>query len=251
MNKIIHLTAFLFFSLSFQLQAQEVCDNAIDDDGDGLTDLNDDDCICNSLVPSSLIPNPSFEEMTCCPLENERLDCADGWIQASAPTTDFVHTCGGYLGNTSIPAFAPLPFADGEGGVGFRDGQGQVGSNYKEYVGACLTEPMETGASYRLDFFVGFQDNIPGSKDFNIALFATTQCSRLPFGGNSTQIGCPLNAGNYVQLGELHVSGSNEWVNAVLNLWQIRHMKSSYWGQAVVRTPIINSTPIFMLTGWR
>lgn len=211
------LNAFLLFLslISAQATAQEICDNAIDDDGDGLIDLNDDDCTCNSLLPSSLIPNPSFEEMTCCPTANAMLNCAVDWIQASAPTTDYVHTCGGYLGNTSIPAYAPLPFPDGNGGVGFRDGQAQAGNNYKEYVGACLTQPMETGVTYRLDFFVGFRDNVPGSQGFKIAVFAATQCSDLPFGGNNNSVGCPANTGNYVQLGETYVSGSNEWVNVV------------------------------------
>jgi gliding motility-associated-like protein len=204
-----------FLSGTLWLQGQEICDNAIDDDGDGLVDLNDNDCICDGLSPSSLIPNPSFEEMSCCPTANEMLHCANNWIQASAATTDYVHTCENYLGNTSIPAYAPLPFPDGEGGVGFRDGQEHAGINYKEYVGACLLEPMEVGVSYRIDFFVGFQDNVTGSKHFDIALFASTNCNNLPFGGNNYQIGCPVNAGNYVQLGETFVSGSNEWVNVV------------------------------------
>ena len=44
--------------------SQEICDNGIDDDGDGLIDLNDPDCECNGFgtpqtIPS-LIPNPSF-----------------------------------------------------------------------------------------------------------------------------------------------------------------------------------------------
>jgi gliding motility-associated-like protein len=205
----------IFLSSNLLLQGQEICDNAIDDDGDGLIDLNDNDCICDALLPSSLIPNPSFEEMNCCPTANEMLECADYWIQASAPTTDYVHTCENYLGNTSIPAYAPLPFPDGEGAVGFRDGQEHAGINYKEYVGACLLEPMEVGVSYRLDFFVGFQDDVAGSKSFDIALFASTNCNNLPFGGNNYQIGCPVNTGYYVQLGETFVSGSNEWVNVV------------------------------------
>ena len=40
---------------------EEICDNAIDDDNDGLIDLNDSDCACILVEPVSLIPNPSFE----------------------------------------------------------------------------------------------------------------------------------------------------------------------------------------------
>ena len=48
--------------------AQEICTNGIDDDADGLIDLNDTtDCVCNSgtTIPVSLIPNPSFEQLNC------------------------------------------------------------------------------------------------------------------------------------------------------------------------------------------
>lgn len=215
-NKI-HLILLFLLCIATASFAQEICDNGIDDDGDGLIDLNDwSDCKCDAVSPTSLIPNPSFEEMTCCPTENEQLNCAVGWIQASPPTTDYVHTCGGYLGNASINAVAPLPFADGEGGVGFRDGQMNIGAIYKEYVGACLTEVMEVGATYRLDFYVGFQDERPGSMNFDIALFASADCNNLPFGtGNNVTIGCPTNVNGYTELGEQYVSGSNEWVNVV------------------------------------
>ncbi len=241
------LILIFFLLLNFQwLNGQEICDNAIDDDGDGLVDLNDDDCICDGLLPSSLIPNPSFEEMNCCPTANEMLHCADYWIQASAPTTDYVHTCEGYLGNTSIPAFAPLPFADGEGGVGFRDGQAQAGNNYKEYVGACLLEPMEVGVSYRLDFFVGFRDNVPGSTSFNIALFASSDCNNLPFGAyNDYLIGCPLNAGGYVQLGETFVSGSNEWVNVVFEFTAVQPYEVIVLGPSCSPNPNYYLDPYF------
>ncbi len=75
--KAISIVGFMIFFWPLAM-SQEICDNAIDDDADSLVDLNDPDCKCESLLPSSLIPNPSFEEMTCCPIENERLDCAVG-----------------------------------------------------------------------------------------------------------------------------------------------------------------------------
>ena len=33
------------------ISAQEICNNGIDDDGDSLVDINDDECICNNLLP--------------------------------------------------------------------------------------------------------------------------------------------------------------------------------------------------------
>lgn len=191
---------------------QEICDNGIDDDQDGLIDLNDDECMCDLLTPSSLIPNPSFEERNCCPNMNAQLNCADGWIQASAPTTDYINTCSDYLGNTSIPAFAPLPMPDGEGVVGFRDGQANVGPSYKEYVGSCLTASMIPGVEYKLQFYVGFRDVPANQQNLDIAIFGSTSCNNLPFGGNSVSVGCPANTSFYDQLGVQSVSGSNEWI---------------------------------------
>ncbi|MEL7220863.1 MAG: gliding motility-associated C-terminal domain-containing protein [Bacteroidota bacterium] len=177
------------------------------------------------------------------------LNCADGWIQASSPTTDYVHTCMGFLGNTSIPAFAPLPFPDGEGAVGFRDGQFNVGPNYKEYVGACLIETMEVGQNYRLDFYVGFQDNVPGSTSFDTAFFGSTDCNNLPFGGNSITIGCPENTGNYTLLGQQTVSGSNEWVNVAQEFVADQPYEVLIIGPACAGNPNFTQDPYFYVDG--
>ncbi len=244
-----HILSFLIICLSVTCYGQEICDNGIDDDGDGLIDLNDEECECSTFLPSSLIPNQSFEDRTCCPTMNARLDCAVGWIQASNPTTDYVHTCGNYLGNTSIPAFAPLPFPDGQGAVGFRDGQKNVGSNYKEYVGACLTEPMEVGVSYSLEFYVGFRDNIQGNKSLNIAIFGSDNCSRLPFGNNSSSIGCPANTGFYDEIDIQSVSGSNEWVSISFEFTPSKPYEVIVIGPSCPANPNYIFDPYFYLDG--
>ena len=171
---------------------EEICDNAIDDDGDGLIDLNDPDCDCPVIAPVSLIPNPSFEDQNCCPGSRSELNCADTWIQASASTTDYLHTCG-WMGWREFPP--PLPFPDGEGVVGLRDGRVRnVGQEYdwKEYAGACLLSPLLANTSYRFRFHVGFI-NQEASPPMSITFFGTTDCANLPFGGTNDMIGCPTN----------------------------------------------------------
>lgn len=61
---VLIFVSFLSIQISF---GQEICDNAIDDDGDSFIDLNDDECACEGFMGeiTSLIPNPSFEEMDC------------------------------------------------------------------------------------------------------------------------------------------------------------------------------------------
>ncbi len=251
MRRTISIFILSLFSISSswaQLQF-EICDNGIDDDLDGFIDLNDEKCDCANELPSSLIPNPSFEEKTCCPSANAMLNCAVGWVQASAPTTDYINTCGGFLGNTNIPAVAPLPLADGEGAVGFRDGEGHVSSNYKEYVGACLTETMKAGVAYRLQFFVGFRDNVQGSKSLDIAIFGGTSCSQLPFGGGSISIGCPANTSTYDQIDIQFVSGSNEWVSVEFEFTPSVDYEVIIIGPSCEGNPNWLESPYFYLDG--
>jgi len=205
MNLALRIFIQLFFiSLATTAYSQEICNDAKDNDGDGLIDLNDDDCECESLIPSSLIPNPSFEEMTCCPTGGSQLDCANSWIQASEATTDYLHTCG-LLGPFWLGHTSPQPFPDGDGCIGFRDGK--PGSpEFKEYTGACLSEPLEAGTTYVFDFFLGFHDDRSG-RDATVAFFGTPFCSSIPFGNNNENFGCPTNGSGWDLLGEVEVSG--------------------------------------------
>ena len=192
----------------------EICDNALDDDGDGLTDLNDPDCECEIVVPVSLIPNPSFEDMNCCPTAQSQLHCADVWIQASEPTTDFIHMCD-WMGWNEFPP--PLPFPDGEGIMGFRDGRVRQSNipetNWKEYAGACLLSPLIADTPYVFEFYVGFVTRLK-SPDINITFFGTTDCANLPFGVGDADFGCPTNGPGWKRLGSSFVSGGvgNKWV---------------------------------------
>ncbi len=225
--------------------AQEICNNAIDDDNDGLIDLNDDDCICEAILPASLIPNPSFEEMICCPTDESQLNCAVSWIQASIPTTDYVHTCG-VLANPFLVGYAaPQPFPDGQGGVGFRDGK-PGNPNFKEYVGACLLSPMTAGNEYRIDFFVGFQD-VDGSREFDLGLFVGEFCSDLPFGQTSNEFGCPTNGPGYDEIGELSVSGVDEWVNVVFEFTAAKDYEVIVLGPACGQNPNYLQDPYFYM----
>jgi len=177
----------------------EICDNGQDDDNDNLIDINDPDCICDIIELVSLIPNPSFEDMICCPSNRSQLNCADVWIQASEPTTDYMHKCG-YSGWPDFPP--PEPFPDGDGIMGFRDGRVRGGGNgagngnqngtqepfWKEYAGACLLSPLESGVKYRFQFDVGFVD-FQKSPPINISFFGTSDCSNLPFGIGENDFG--------------------------------------------------------------
>jgi len=225
--KPIYLLVFIFVSympphLTTEfVVSEEICDNALDDDDDGMTDLNDPDCDCPTIEPISLIPNPSFEDMICCPSDRSELNCAEVWIQASEPTTDYIHTCN-YLGWEEFPP--PFPFPDGEGIMGFRDGRvrrngEEPDRNWKEYAGACLLSPLLAGSTYLFEFHLGFVD-AQKSPPINISFFGTTNCDNLPFGVGNEELGCPTNEPGWVKLGSKRVSGGagNKWVKTTIKV---------------------------------
>jgi gliding motility-associated-like protein len=206
---------------------EEICDNAIDDDADGLIDLNDPDCDCPVAEPVSLIPNPSFEEKECCPSNRSELYCADTWIQASEATTDYLHTCG-WMGWPDLPP--PLPFPDGDAAIGFRNGRfgrggdGESVPNWKEYTGACLLAPLRKNVAYRFEFSVGFThpNNSPPT---DVVFFGATDCDNLPFGIGDQNFGCPTNGPGWRRLGSVYVAGGNNWIKTSI---QIRPSQDIY-----------------------
>lgn len=124
-------------------------------------------CCCSpfvvpyQVVGQNLVPNPSFEENTACPL-------ALGFQGFSKPiqwekwneSPEYFHACAGSLGGVDTLIKVPL------NGFGFQHAQhGDAyvgmyaygvlagGVSYREYVGCPLLEPLVVGTSYDLSFF--------------------------------------------------------------------------------------------------
>ncbi len=213
------LLLFLVYTLSTfsQLSGQtsEVCDNAIDDDGDGLIDFNDEDCQCEFIELRTLIPNPSFEDKTCCPDQHYRLDCAPPWQQHLGHTPDYLNTCD-YVGE-DLNYARPIP--DGDGFIGFADGHVWRGENeydWKEYAQVKLKQEMEAGVSYRIEFSLGFLGSID-SPPLDISIFGTPNLNKLPFGvGSTSQLGCPTNHDEWYKLDSKYINGGQNpvWVDS-------------------------------------
>lgn len=198
---------------------QELCNNGIDDDGDGLIDLNDSvDCVCGAqgtpTVVPSLIPNPSFEVINYCPTSYSQLDGAAGWIQATTDaTSDYFNTCGFVFPATTAAGL--LPFPDGNGAAGAIFTQ-----DYKEYIGACLLSPMTPGTSYQVNFNMASTlidgtggvcptgtPNPYGPVDLTI--FGAPNCSSLPVAGT---MDCPSSVDpNWIVLGSVSYTPSVSW----------------------------------------
>ena len=135
-------SAALFIAIS--IQAQEVCDNGVDDDSDGLIDLLDTtDCACAPGGSSTLLMNPSFEDFSACPYNWSQMDLTTGWYQATFNTTDYFNQCGFFRD------WITLPLPDGAGCVGGFQTQG-----YQEFPGTCLNYPLHPGGTDTLCFSI-------------------------------------------------------------------------------------------------
>ncbi|HEX2617096.1 MAG TPA: hypothetical protein VHL57_06100, partial [Flavobacteriales bacterium] len=200
------------FALPLWAAAQEVCNNGIDDDSDGLIDLNDPDCPCATLISPnstpSFIPNPSFEQRTCCPysysneLQPYFSECAVAWDQATEATSDYYHECGFY------PPTFPVPPPDG---VAFLGMITTVGS-WIEYVGTNLTmppdpHPLLAGTTYTLSLWVALLAATGGPTggvgSVDMASYGVVYHDPFPLAiyGHNTAV--PFPVGTYLCIGDM------------------------------------------------
>lgn len=240
----LKLLLFFICLFSFNSYSQEICNNAIDDDNDGLIDLNDSDCACSSTVNvPSLIPNPSFEQHTCCPYGWDQMECATTWIQATNATSDY-YNCG----------YAISPITD-LGLNNYPDGTGIVGALYlgdwKEYVGARLTAPMLAGTTYQLAFKIaGLQYNsfgqvvMPVSNygPVNVTLYGCANGNNLPV---STFQSPNMADPTWVEIGHALYTPVSVWGDIVIQFTPAFNVNAIMIGPPPVLPP---DYPIFLIS---
>ncbi|MFT3883870.1 MAG: PKD domain-containing protein [Flavobacteriales bacterium] len=248
--------------------AQEICNNGIDDDGDGLIDLNDPDCPCSTVLMApgqqSFIRNHSFEERMCCPFGPvlgaaiPYLSCAMGWQQATAATSDYLHTCG------FAPAGTPMPPPDGQGAAAF---QVVPGFPWQEYVGTCLTYPppaniLQAGTTYTLSLWIAgaasdnhiaqtyeegrslhlFPDPLP------LAIFGYADaCQAFPIGTSD----CIGYQPGWNELGRVMVQPAWDWVRVSITFRPTQDIHSVIIGSACDAPSSFAPTPILTAWGWK
>jgi gliding motility-associated-like protein len=109
---------------------------------------------------SELVPNGSFESYSTCPISLSAIDFSDdiyvdNWLRPSTGSSDFLHACASEASLASIPEnfFFQYQFAhSGSGYGGFY--LYVIGSVYREYLQVQLTEAMESGECYYVEFYV-------------------------------------------------------------------------------------------------
>jgi gliding motility-associated-like protein len=210
--------------------AQEICNNSVDDDRDGLIDLHDPDCQCRFIVTDNLLQNGSFELYDHCPViytYDSTYNVAAYWqygTYTNINEADYYHNlnCSYDSGQVMLHMPPKLPLPDGQGFISV------LNSTYlhttpesemaKGYVGQCLQAPLTPGEQYTLSFYAGrFRswDNLITGKifPFTVAVFGNADCNAVPFGktyalGN----GCPTNYPGWVLLGKTIVHSYGEWI---------------------------------------
>ncbi|MBX2972419.1 MAG: gliding motility-associated C-terminal domain-containing protein [Flavobacteriales bacterium] len=245
------------------LFAQEICNNGVDDDANGLVDLNDPACQCRTLISTgvpSFIPNPSFEELMCCPYGYNLINsppyfrCAVGWQQATVPTTDLFNECGLY------PSYFPIPPPDGVGFVGMR-----MRNGWQEYVGTCLTNqatpaPLAAGEAYTLSFHVAGTSLLVGGQPSSIGAFYGAPIPLAVYGlGNCVPFpigitGCPEPLG-WVELGSMAYHADGNWDQVSFTFTPDEEIRSIIIGTGCVLPPwfsgsesdSLNYTPYLLL----
>lgn len=229
-------TSFLFFLLFFGtlLHAQEICNNALDDDNDGLIDLNDSiDCLCakesTGNTSISLLPNPSFEQNYCVPQHynyGTEAFCPADWLSASIYSTPDYMYQGGFNGAGAVPQ----PFPHGNGAMGMVYGNG-----YSEFVGANTLSTLQKAKAYTLTFeitggpvdpFITLADTNKLMPPLDFYLYGSSSSNNLPMVNIATMT-CVLGFGGYKALGSVSYSASlKKWTTVSIDFTPTIDVKS-------------------------
>lgn len=103
----------------------------------------------------NLVPNPSFEEYTKCPVNfstDATLAGPTGWGSATQGTPDYFNKCS--IGEMDVPRnWAGVSYAHSGGGYVGIYAWSTSKKNYREYVQCKLSEPLQKGVTYNVQFF--------------------------------------------------------------------------------------------------
>lgn len=230
------------------LQAQEICNNGVDDNGNGLIDLQDPACTCQGIISigdiTDNLPNPSFEFQNCCPSQFSDINCAQDWFNGNNATTDYMHECGFILSGVQSAGLVPFPSGGGIVGAVYSDG-------WKEYISACMNVGFEAGQEYTLSFYTAFvsinNDGSPcgngpsGFAPVAITLYGNPSCNNLTIGGTQ----CPAGNNGWVVLGAVTHQPASSWEQVSINFIAPANMSAIMIGPPCNLPPGYGGSPCF------
>jgi len=161
--------------------SQEICDNGIDDDGDNLTDLMDDECDCQDVFDDTVyVPNGNFENTSmCCNGDFSSGDCLENWIPINGSPD---HLDPGCIDDVSATESSKgIPIVDKLVGASYEDFTART---FKETFGTCTNATLETGSRYRLTFesrMSSAEEFISGDGNPYVYFWGLRTCEELMF----------------------------------------------------------------------
>lgn len=189
----------ILFSTTFGF-SQEICDNGNDDDNDELIDLLDPDCQCGAgiieIELSNVVPNPNFDNFSCCPVNNPiSINCLNDWHNSNplwniyAEYANSCNLCDNGSANWDPIADLPLdcanPIPNGLLSLAYYGNTNEY--IYNDFASVCLNVPLTPNLKYRLQFnayrpYIYPRPGFPNSNTgvVQASLHGTTDCSNVP-----------------------------------------------------------------------
>jgi len=134
----------------------EICDNLVDDDGDGLIDVFDSDCTCGdgSIFGNTYVSNPGFEEHSgCCGEIMTSTNCVDDWHPIGGTPDYYGLDCESPASVQSIEQNFSTTFDDSFLALG-------TAGNFSETMGTCLRKTLNPGEIYVLEIAASFPTDL-------------------------------------------------------------------------------------------
>lgn len=183
------------------------------------------------FVAQNLVPNPSFETITSCPIGPGAITHATGWSNPDTATADLFNVC-----NTGV---FPLPSlsvpSNLMGSQNARTGDGYAGiicnevvnipffpsveDDYREYIQVQLTAPLVAGVEYDIEFYWSLSENSTHYVEELGVYFSNTvtnlqQSTALNLTPQVSVSGTPLNeTTNWVLFSETYIAtGGEEYI---------------------------------------
>lgn len=225
----------------------EICDNAVDDDGDGLVDAFDPDCLCDGRLSPNLVPNGQFNQTTGCCTDLGQVNCLTDWV-VLGPSPDYISdNC---PDNNLRPDVRFLANALNQGAEndGYIFGVIQMvdGRQFTESMGICLNNPMEVGKTYEVSFQLANLRN--DSPDLLFSLVGINSCSRLgdydTRGNNSfCELGLP-----FTRLGAVNARDLTQgWNVLTFEIIPEEEIEAIFYTVDCGFSPSANNTQLFMV----
>ncbi len=108
-----------------------------------------------ALSSQNLVKNPSFEQRVNCPQRLGNFDAdVEIWSTPTEGSTDYFNGCSTEMGTPeNFNGSQPADFGKGYAGLYF-----YAPNDYREYLQAELTAPLEKGKTYRVSFYVSLAE---------------------------------------------------------------------------------------------